>query len=107
MIRGIAAEEPFAYEIMRLCPGHTLTRLDKLRKMKGIQGTKEKTTSAFSSFGRHREAANRLIPIELKRSSLQCHSQVTACMVAGGFVWLPQFFRERQTFRPPTNGFPH
>jgi hypothetical protein len=43
MIRGIAAEERFIYEIMRLCLVITLTRLDELRKIRVIQGTKEKT----------------------------------------------------------------
>ena len=33
----------------------TLTSLDELRKIRGIQGTKEKTTSELSSFGRHTE----------------------------------------------------
>jgi hypothetical protein len=43
----------------------SLTGLDKLRKIGGIQGTKEKTTSELSSFGRYREAANRPFPIKI------------------------------------------
>ncbi len=52
MIRGIAAEELFIYEIMWLCLVIALTSLQKLRKIRGIQGTKEKTTSELSSFVR-------------------------------------------------------
>ena len=48
MIRGIAIEESFLYEIMWLCQVITLTRLQKLRKIEDIQGTKEKTTSELS-----------------------------------------------------------
>jgi hypothetical protein len=53
MIRGIAAEERFAYEIMRSCLVITLTSLDELRKIRGIQDTKEKTISELSSFSGH------------------------------------------------------
>jgi hypothetical protein len=42
MIRGIAAEEWFIYEIMRLYPVITLTNLDGLRKIRSIQKQKEK-----------------------------------------------------------------
>jgi hypothetical protein len=35
-----------------------LTDLDELRKIKGIQGTKEKTTSELSMLWQAREAAN-------------------------------------------------
>ena len=42
MIRGIAAEEWFIYEITQLCLVITLTSLQKLRKIRGIQTTKEK-----------------------------------------------------------------
>jgi hypothetical protein len=52
LIQGIAAEERFVYEIMWLCLEIPLTDLDELRKIKGIQGTKEKTTSKLSSFDR-------------------------------------------------------
>ena len=45
----------FIYEIMWLCLMITLTNLNELRKIRGIQGTKEKTTSELSSFGRHTE----------------------------------------------------
>jgi hypothetical protein len=55
MIRGIAAEERFAYEIMLLCLVIPLTSSYKLRKIRGIQRTKEKTASALSSFVRHSE----------------------------------------------------
>jgi hypothetical protein len=37
---------------MWLCLEIPLTDLDELRKIKGIQGTKEKTTSKLSSFDR-------------------------------------------------------
>jgi hypothetical protein len=50
---GIATEEWFLDEIMSLCLVITLTILDELRKIRGIHGTKEKTTSELSSFGRH------------------------------------------------------
>jgi hypothetical protein len=40
MIRGIATEEQFLYEIMWLYLVITLTNLDELRKIRGIQGTK-------------------------------------------------------------------
>ena len=43
MIRGIDAEEQFIYEIL------TLTSLHQLRKIRGIQGTKEKTASGPSA----------------------------------------------------------
>jgi hypothetical protein len=49
MIRGIDTEEQFIYEIL------TLTSLHQLRKIRGIQGTKEKTASALSSFPGHEE----------------------------------------------------
>jgi hypothetical protein len=49
MIRGIAAEEKFNYEIMVVCLVITLTGLDELRKIMGIQGTKEKTISVLSA----------------------------------------------------------
>jgi hypothetical protein len=52
MIRGIATEEWFLDEIMWLCLVITLTILDELRKIRGIHGTKEKTTSELSSFDR-------------------------------------------------------
>jgi hypothetical protein len=52
LIRGIAVEEQFIYEIISLCLGNTLTDLDEVRKIRGIQGTKEKTTSGLSSFDR-------------------------------------------------------
>jgi hypothetical protein len=42
MIRGIAAEKRFLYEIMLLCPVITLTSLDELRKIRGIQTHKRK-----------------------------------------------------------------
>jgi hypothetical protein len=42
MIRGIAAEERFVYEIMQLCLVITLTNLDDLLKIRGIQKQKEK-----------------------------------------------------------------
>jgi hypothetical protein len=48
LIRGIAAEERFIYEIRLVCLVMTLTSLDELRKIGGIQGTKEKTTSELS-----------------------------------------------------------
>jgi hypothetical protein len=48
MIRGTATEERFIYEIMWLCLAMTLTSLQQLRKIRGIQGTKEKTTSELS-----------------------------------------------------------
>ena len=37
---------------MWLCPVITLTILDELRKIRGIHGTKEKTTSELSNFDR-------------------------------------------------------
>jgi hypothetical protein len=52
MIRGIATEERFVYEIMLACLVIKLTGLDELRNIKSIQGTKEKTTSELSSFDR-------------------------------------------------------
>jgi hypothetical protein len=42
MIRGIAAGERFVYEIMWLCLLIALTNLHQLRKIRGIQGIKEK-----------------------------------------------------------------
>jgi hypothetical protein len=42
MIRGIAAEERFVYEIMQLCLVITLTNLDDLLKIRRIQKQKEK-----------------------------------------------------------------
>jgi hypothetical protein len=42
MIRVIAAEEWFLYETMQLCLAITLTNPHALRKIRGIQGTKEK-----------------------------------------------------------------
>jgi hypothetical protein len=48
MIRGIATEEQFVYEIILLCLVIPLTSLDALRKIRGIQATKEKTTSRLS-----------------------------------------------------------
>jgi hypothetical protein len=42
MIRGIAAEGLFVYEIMWLCLVIALTNLDELRKIGGIQKQKEK-----------------------------------------------------------------
>jgi hypothetical protein len=47
---GIIAEERFVYEIILVCLVITLTSLHQLRKIRGIQGTKEKTASALSSF---------------------------------------------------------
>ena len=44
MIRGIATEEQFIYEITWLCLVLTLTSLQKLSKIRGIHGTKEKAT---------------------------------------------------------------
>jgi hypothetical protein len=38
-----------------VCPVITLTTLQKLRKIRGIQSTKEKTASALSSFPGHEE----------------------------------------------------
>ena len=45
---GTVAEKGFVYEIMWLRLLTTLTSLDEVRKIKGIQGTKEKTASALS-----------------------------------------------------------
>ena len=59
LIRGIAAEERFLYEIMWLSLVITLTILDELGKIGDIQATKEKTTSELSSLGRALRAANR------------------------------------------------
>jgi hypothetical protein len=42
MIRGIAAEERFVYEIMWLCLEIPLTSLHQLHKIRGIQKQKEK-----------------------------------------------------------------
>jgi hypothetical protein len=42
MIRGIAASEPFIYEITVLCQVIALTSSYKLRKIRGIQKQKEK-----------------------------------------------------------------
>jgi hypothetical protein len=42
MIRGIAASEKFIYEIMVVCLVITLTSLQKLRKIRGIQTHKRK-----------------------------------------------------------------
>jgi hypothetical protein len=50
MIRGIAAEEGFLHEIMLGGLVLTLTSLDELRKIRGVQRPKEKTTSVLSSF---------------------------------------------------------
>jgi hypothetical protein len=55
LVRGIAAEERFIYEIMWLCLVLTLTCLDEVRKMRSIQGIKEKTASTLSRFDRHEE----------------------------------------------------
>jgi hypothetical protein len=66
LARGIAKEREFIYEIMRLCLVITLTSLNELRKMRSIQGTKEKTTSELSSFVRACRAANRLILFRIK-----------------------------------------
>jgi hypothetical protein len=41
MIRGIAALERIIYEIMWLCLGITLTSLEELRKIRGIQKQKK------------------------------------------------------------------
>jgi hypothetical protein len=49
MIRGITALEQFIYEIIWLDLVIALTRLQELSKIRGIQGTKEKTTSELSS----------------------------------------------------------
>jgi hypothetical protein len=48
MIRGIAIEESFLYEITWLCLIIALTTLGKVRKIRGIHGTKEKTISRLS-----------------------------------------------------------
>jgi hypothetical protein len=52
MIRGIATKEQLLYGIMWLSLVITLTNLDDLLKIRGIQTTKEKTTSELSSFDR-------------------------------------------------------
>jgi hypothetical protein len=57
---GIAAEERFVYEIIWLFLGITLTSPHELRKIRGIQGTKEKTASELSADYSHQKAANRL-----------------------------------------------
>ena len=49
LIRGIVTEERFIDEITWLCPVIPLTSLDELRKIRGIQGTKEKTASGPSA----------------------------------------------------------
>jgi hypothetical protein len=59
LIRGITAEEGFIYEIMQLCLIMTLTSFDDLLKIRGIQGTKEKTTSELSKLWQAHRAANR------------------------------------------------
>jgi hypothetical protein len=55
LIRGIAAEERFVDEIILVCLVITLTSLQKLLKIRSIQGTKEKTASPLSSFPGHEE----------------------------------------------------
>ena len=55
MIGGTATEEGFVYEIIWLRLIITLTSLQKLRKIRGIQDTKEKTASMLSRFDRHEE----------------------------------------------------
>jgi hypothetical protein len=50
MLRGTAAKERFIYEIMLLCPVITLTTFVGLGKIRGIQGTKEKTADLLSAF---------------------------------------------------------
>jgi hypothetical protein len=55
LLQEMAVEERYVYEIIWLCLVITLTNLDEVRKIRGIQGTKEKTTSELSSFGRHTE----------------------------------------------------
>jgi hypothetical protein len=51
----MAVEERYVYEIIWLRLVIALTNLDDLLKIRDIQGTKEKTTSELSSFGRHTE----------------------------------------------------
>jgi hypothetical protein len=55
IIRGIDAEKQFIDEIILLCLGTALTRSYKLRKIRGVQDTKEKTTSKLYSFSGHQE----------------------------------------------------
>jgi hypothetical protein len=41
MIRGIDAEEQFIYEILLVCLVITLTNLDEVRRIRGIQKQKK------------------------------------------------------------------
>jgi hypothetical protein len=52
---GLTLSEKSSIGYYRLCLVITLTTLDELRKIRGIQDTKEKTTSELSSFDRHAE----------------------------------------------------
>jgi hypothetical protein len=50
MIRGIAAEGQFLYEITLLCQVIALTNLDGLHKIRGIPKTKRKAAEPLSAF---------------------------------------------------------
>jgi hypothetical protein len=45
-----------------VCLINTLTTLDEPLKIRNIQGTKEKTASELSSFGRHEELLTAIYP---------------------------------------------
>jgi hypothetical protein len=50
MIRGIAASEPFVYEIVLLCLVITLTSFDEVRKIRGHSTHKRKAADPLSAF---------------------------------------------------------
>jgi phage replication O-like protein O len=86
MIRGIATEEQFVYEIILLCLVIPLTSLDALRKIGGIQQTKEKTASAPSADSSHqRQQPTARIHTKRLAASGVLVKQI-ACPATGGFL---------------------
>jgi hypothetical protein len=59
LIREIATEGLFIYEITVLCQAITLTRSDNLRKIRGIPKTKRKAADSLSAFHSGTRTANR------------------------------------------------
>jgi hypothetical protein len=53
LVRGIAAEGRFLYEVTVLCQAVALTTLDELRKIRGIQKQKEKRLTRSLPLLRH------------------------------------------------------
>jgi hypothetical protein len=86
MIRGIAAEEWFLYEITWLCQVIPLTNRQKLHKIRGQSRHKRKDGQrALCSDSQHQRAANRLIYPRKRLAASGARVKRIACLVAGVF----------------------